>query len=484
MNQAIRNSWIVALSMFVLILGSLTYVQFFAAEELNANPNNNRTIYKNFGQNRGSILVDGAPIAESVPSGDQFNFQRVYYQPELYSQLTGYFSLVSGVTQLERVMDKELTGTSDQQFYDRLVQLVSGNQPQGASVELTIDSELQRLAYDLIPEGQKGSIVMMDPKTGNILAMVSKPSYDTNLLAGHDTKVVEQNMQELLTVEGLSPYTNAATESLLAPGSVFKLVDAAAALESGDFNADSQIDNPSALPLPGTNISLPNYTNGNCGTRSQATIGFALEQSCNTVFAQIAWDLGEEEIVSQAEKFGWNTALHLPERGIDRVVASGFPTELDQAQLAQASIGQYSVTATPLQIAMMSAAIANNGVQMTPNLIRNVRAADLSIIDEPEPEVLNTSVSPETARQLTDWMVGVVNNGTASAAQIPGVKVAGKTGTAEVEGRGDNAWFTGFAPADNPEVVISIVMEDVDLTTGAQLTTPSAQKLLEAVLNK
>lgn len=484
MNQAIRNSWIVALSMFVLILGSLTYVQFFAAGTLNADPNNHRTIYQDFGQNRGAILVDGAPIAESVPSDDEFNFQRVYHQPELYSQLTGYFSLVSGVTQLESVMNDELSGTSDQQFFDRAVQLFTGSDSQGASVELTIDSELQQLAYDLIPEGQKGSIVMMEPKTGNILAMVSKPSYDTNLLAGHDTGVVEQNMQELLTVEGLSPYTNAATQSLLAPGSVFKLVDAAAALESGEYDAETLIDNPDSLPLPGTNISLPNYTNGNCGSRSEATIGFALEQSCNTVFAQIAWDLGEDAIASQAEKFGWNESLRLPERGIENVVASGFPTEMDQAQLAQASIGQYSVTATPLEIAMMSSAIANNGVQMTPNLIRNVRDADLSIMDEPEPEVLNTSVSPDTARQLTDWMVGVVENGTASPAQVPGFKVAGKTGTAEVDGKGDNAWFTGFAPADDPEVVISIVMEDVDLATGSQLTTPSAQKLLEAVLNK
>ncbi|MBP3042110.1 penicillin-binding protein 2 [Arthrobacter jiangjiafuii] len=484
MNQAIRNSWIVALSMFVLILGSLTYVQFFSADKLNADPNNNRSIYQNFGQNRGSILVDGVPIAESVPSDDQFNFQRVYNKPELYSQLTGYFSLVSGSSQLERVMDDQLTGNSDQQLFDHLVQLLSGSQPQGASVELTIDPDLQQLAYDLIPDGQRGSIVMIEPKTGNILAMVSKPSYDTNLLAVHDTEVVEANMQELLTVEGLSPYRNAATESLLAPGSVFKLVDAAAALESGDYDTESLIDNPSSLPLPGTNISLPNYTSGNCGARSEATIGFALEQSCNTVFAQIAWELGEDTIASQAEKFGFNTALNLPDRGIDKVVASGFPTGMDQAQLAQASIGQYSVTATPLEIAMMSSAIANNGVQMTPNLIRNVRAADLSIIDEPKPEVLNTSVSPDTARQLTDWMVGVVNNGTASAAQIPGFKVAGKTGTAEVENRGDNAWFTGFAPADDPQVAISIVMEDVDLATGSQLTTPSAKKLLEAVLNK
>ncbi|WP_312178909.1 penicillin-binding protein 2 [Arthrobacter sp.] len=480
MNQAIRNSWIVALAMFLAILGSLTYVQFFAAPELNANPINNRGLYQDFGQNRGSILVDGVPIAESVPSNDQFNYQRVYNQPELYSALTGYFSLALGANQLEAAMNDELTGNSDQQFYDRLVQLFTGAQAQGASVELTIDPELQQMAYDLIPDGQKGSIVMMDPKTGDILAMVSKPSYDTNLLAVHDTEVVDANMEQLLTVPGLSPYRNPATESLLAPGSTFKLVDAAAALETGKFTAESVIPNPPALPLPGTNISLPNFTNGLCGTRSEATIQFALEQSCNTVFAQIAWEVGQDALADQAEKFGFGAGLNIP----TPVVASQFPETEGQAELALSSIGQGSVTATPLQVAMISAAIANNGVQMTPNLIKAVRAPDLSVINEPEPSVLNTSVSPGTAAQLTDWMVSVVDNGSASAAQVPGFKVAGKTGTAEVEGRGDNAWFTGFAPAEDPQVAISIVMEDVDLTTGSQLTTPSAQKLLEAVLNK
>lgn len=480
MNQAIRNSWIVALAMFLAILGSLTYVQFFAAEQLNKNPINVRSLYQDFGQNRGSILVDGVPIAESVPSSDEFNFQRVYNNADVYSAVTGYFSLVYGVTQLEQAMNDELTGNSDQQFYDRLVQLLSGAQPEGASVELTIDPELQQMAYDLIPDGQKGSIVMMDPKTGDILAMVSKPSYDTNLLAGHNTPEVEANMEALLSVPGLSPYTNPATQSLLAPGSTFKLVVAAAALETGKYNAESVIPNPAALPLPGTTISLPNFTNGLCSTRSEADLEFALEQSCNTVFAQVAWDIGEDALAQQAEKFGFGESLNIP----TDVTASQFPDTEGEAELALSSIGQGSVTATPLQVAMISAAIANNGVQMTPNLIKVVRAPDLSVIEEPEPTVLNTSVSPGTAAQLTDWMVSVVDNGSASAARVPGFKVAGKTGTAEVEGRGDNAWFTGFAPADDPQVAISIVMEDVDLTTGSQLTTPSAQKLLEAVLNK
>ena len=479
MNQAIRNSWVVALAMFVLILGSLTYVQFFAAEELNANPSNSRAIYRDFGENRGSILVDGKAIAESVPSNDEFNYQRVYNDPELYAHLTGFFNL-NGTSQLENAVNDELAGKSERQFYDKLVQVFSGAQSQGASVELTIDPELQQLAYDLIPDGQKGSIVMMDPKTGDILAMVSKPSYDTNALAVHDTGIIASTMEELTSVPGLSPYTNPATQSLLAPGSVFKLVDTAAALESGKFDADSVIPNPQQFLLPGTNTYLPNYVTGACSARSEADFAFALAQSCNTVFAQVAIELGQDNLAAQAEKFGFDAPLSIP----TSVVASNFPENEDQAQLALSSIGQGSVTATPLQVAMISSAIANNGVQMTPNLVRSVRAPDLSVIDEPEPKVLNTSVSPDTARQLTEWMVGVVDNGTATAARIPGVKVAGKTGTAEVEGRGDNAWFTGFAPADDPQVVISIVMEDVDLATGAQLTTPSAQKLLEAVLNQ
>jgi cell division protein FtsI/penicillin-binding protein 2 len=480
MNQAIRSAWIVAMTMFTLILSSLTYVQFFQAEALSANEWNNRTLYQNYGKNRGSILVDGRPIAESVPSDDQFNFQRVYRDPKQYAHLTGFYSLANGSTQLENVMSSELSGNSDELFYDRLVQLFSGSQVEGASVELTIDPQLQKLAYDLIPEGQRGSIVVLEPATGNVLAMVSKPSYDPNLLAGHNTAEAAQNMERLTGRPGLSPYTNPATQKLIAPGSVFKLVVAAAALETGKFNAESRVPNPPVLDLPGTEVGLPNFATGGCAARSTADLKFALEQSCNTAFANIAWDLGEEAVARQAESFGFGSAMSIPVP----VTASHFPSGLDQPQLAQSAIGQFDVKATPLQIALLSAAIANDGMLMKPNLIKAVRAPDLQLIEAPEPEVLAEPISAETANQLTEWMVGVTENGTAQAARIPGVDVAAKTGTAEVANRGNNAWFTGFAPADNPQVVVSIVMEDVDVATGAQLTSPNAQRIIEAVLNK
>lgn len=480
MNQAIRSAWVVAIGMFALVLGSLTYVQFFQVGELKGNPLNNRQLYQDFGRQRGPILVDGRAIAESVPSNDQFNYQRVYNEPELYAHLTGYYSLSLSSTQLEAEESDVLSGTSSSLFYDRVVGFFSGVDSQGASVELTIDPEIQQLAYDLIPDGQRGSIVVMEPSTGNILAMVSKPSYDPNLLSGHDTAVIAENAASLSEQPGLSIYTNPATESLVSPGSVFKLIDAAAALESGKYDAESQIPNPPALEFPGIEYTLPNFVTGNCADRTTADLKFALEQSCNTAFAQIALDLGEDAIREQAAKFGFGEELTIP----TPVVASSFPSDLTDPELAQSAVGQFDTRVTPLQMAMVASAIANDGQQMKPQLIRSIRAADLALIESPQPEVLRRSVSQETADQLTDWMVNVVDNGTATGAQVPGVQVAGKTGTAEVPETGDNAWFTGFAPADDPRVAVSIVMENVDIPTGQQLTSPSAKRLIEAVLNR
>lgn len=480
MNQAIRSAWVVAIGMFALVLGSLTFVQFFQAEDLTENPWNSRQLYQEFGRQRGALLVDGRAIAESVPSNDQFNYQRVYNEPDLYAHLTGYYSLSLGSSQLELAETEILSGTDSSLFYDRVVRLFSGVDAQGANVELTIDPEIQRLAFDLIPEGQRGSIVVLEPSTGNILAMASKPTYDPNLLAGHDTGVIAENAAALSEQPGLSFYTNPATQSLVSPGSVFKLIDAAAALESGRYDAESQIPNPPALEFPGIEYTLPNFVAGGCASRPTADLEFALEQSCNTAFAQIALDLGEEAIQEQAARFGFGETFAIP----TDVVASSFPSDLSEPELAQSAVGQFDTRVTPLQMAMVAAAIANDGQLMKPQLVKSIRAADLELIESPQPELMQQSVSQETADQLTDWMVNVVDNGTATGAQVPGVAVAGKTGTAEFSDVGDNAWFTGFAPADDPQVAISIVMENVDIPTGQQLTSPSAKRLIEAVLNR
>lgn len=480
MNRAIRRAWIAASCVFVLLLGTLTYIQFFDAKSLQANAWNSRTLYESYGSQRGSIVVDGVDIASSVESNDGYAFQRTYSQPELYAGITGYYSSVYGATGLESAMNEQLSGNSDAQFYDRLAQMFTGGSSQGASVELTIDAELQQLAYNLL-EGHKGAIVALAPKTGEILAMVSAPSYDPNALSSHNSESVLAQYATLNEDPNHPLYNRAIAGDTYAPGSTFKIIDAVAALESGKYNADSVIDNPQDLALPGTNVTLPNYLGGQCATRSAATIEWALAQSCNTPFAQIAMDLGEDRITQTAQNFGYGQELRIPLA----VSQSVFPTNMEKSQLAQAAIGQYDVKTTPLQVAMMSAAIANDGVQMKPNLIRSVKSHNLSSLYEFSAEELQRSTSADIANQITEWMVNGVDHGIASGASVSGVKVAGKTGTAEIGDRGlNNSWFTGFAPADDPQVAIAVVYEGVDVTTGAQLAAPAGKQLFEAVLNK
>ncbi|HET7138979.1 MAG TPA: penicillin-binding protein 2 [Arthrobacter sp.] len=485
MNQAIRNSWVAAIAMFALIFGAISYVQVVGADDLKANAWNNRAILQDYCNDRGAIIVGGTPVAESVEGSEQCKFQRAYSQPALYAGLTGYFSQNYGATGLERAMREELAGSSDQQFLDRIGQLFLGNQPKGASVELTIDPAIQKLAYDLIPDGQRGSIVVTNPKTGAILAMVSKPSYDPNLIATQNPGAEARNMDELLKVPGINLNQNVSgpTGELLAPGSVFKLVDTAAALNSGKYNKDSQLPNPANLPFPGIQYTLPNYAGGKCYTQDTASFAFALQQSCNTPFASIALDLGRDAIAEQAVKFGLGEDLG-DQLKLAYAKGNGFPNDLDGPALAQSAIGQKDVRATPLQIALMTSAIANGGVQMAPSLIKTVRSPDLRVIDEPKPETLRTSTTPAIAKQITEWMTSVVTDGIAKGAAVPGIQVAGKTGTAELGNGLNNSWFTGFAPANNPQVQVTIAMEGVDIYTGAKLTSPNAKKIFEAVLNK
>lgn len=486
MNQAIRHSWVAAIAMFALIFGAISYVQVIGADELKANPWNQRAVLQSFCNDRGAIIVGGSPVAESVDTGSETcAFQRTYPQPEAYAGITGYFSQNFGATGLEQSMGAELAGNSDQLFLDRVGQLFLGNQPKGASVELTIDPEIQELAYSLIPDGQRGSIVVTNPKTGAILAMVSKPSYDPNLVATQDLAAADASMNELIKVPGinLNPNVSGPTGELLAPGSVFKLVGTAAALSSGKYNKDSELPNPAELPFDGIEYRLPNYAGGNCYTRDTASFAFALQQSCNTPFASIALDLGRDAIAEQAAKFGFGQDMG-DQLKLDYARGSTFPDDLDGPGLAQSVIGQKDVRATPLQVALMTAAIANDGVQMQPNLIKTLRSPDLRVIEEPQPKQLRTSTTPDIANQITEWMVSAVSEGIANRAAVPGVQVAGKTGTAELGNGTNNSWFTGFAPANNPQVGVTIVMEGVDITTGAQLTSPNAKRIFEAVLNK
>lgn len=481
MNRSIRHVWMAAVAIFAVLLVALTSIMFFQQRTLAADPWNTRTLYEQFGRDRGSILAGGEEIARSVPTEGDYAFGREYPQGEMYAPVTGYFSSVYGATGLEKEMGEELSGSSDDQFYNRVMSTLSGRQQQGASVETALDPELQKIAHEAL-QGRQGSIVAIEPDTGRILAMASSPSYDPNALSAHDSAGVIA-AAEAYGSDPAQPLINRAIGGdLYSPASTFKLIDTVAALESGKYTTDTQIPNPQELQLPGTTATLPNYRGGGCSARDTADLQFALENSCNTPFAHIAMDLGEDAIAQTAEAFGYGQDLSVP---MD-VTPSVFPTGMTDANLAMAAIGQYDTRSTPLQVAMVSAAIANDGVLMKPQTVDQVRSSDLSVMRDFHPEQLNQATSPEIADTVEDLMVSNVDNGIASGAAVSGHSVAGKTGTAEIGSQDGltDSWFTGFAPADDPEIAVAVVFEDVDVNTAATLTSPSAQRMFEAVLNR
>lgn len=480
MNQAIRNTWATAVALFLVLLVAISVIQVVAADTLKNNDFNSRQLYQEFGAPRGPILVDGEPIAESVESSDDFNFQRVYHDGPLYSGLTGFYSLTFGATGLEEKMNRYLAGTSDGQFIDRIVELFSGTPLEGAQVELTIDPAMQRAAYDALPAGVQASVVITDPQTGRILAMASRPSYDTNLLATHSGTQARANMEDLQAVTGLSPYINRPTQTLAAPGSTFKLIDTVAMLESGQYQPDQVLDLPDRITLPNSNTPLPNFAGGLCGRHSQQTLEWIFAQSCNTPFAQAAMELGQDRIRTTAENFGFNQGLEIPLS----VTPSRFPDDLDDAALAQSSVGQRDVAATALQMNMVAAAIANDGTLMKPQLINTIRGADLTTLEQPQPEVYKNSTTPEVAAQVTEMMKEVVRSGTAWQSRSDQVEIAAKTGTAQL-GAGDtnvNSWITGFAPADDPQVAVTLVYQNTDYEAGHTLTATNMKRIMEAVV--
>lgn len=483
MNTPLRRLATVVVLMFIVLMGGSTWVQFVQAPELNNDPRNVRTLYREYGNARGPIVVGGNAVALSTTIDDAFGYQRSYTQGELYAPVTGFYSVVYGRKGIESLMNTELNGSADSLFYARLEDLVTGRQPQGAVVELTLDPVVQQAAWDALGD-QRGAVVALDPTTGAILAMVSKPSYDPNLLAGHDTALVNANWQALQAAEGDPMINRAISGDTYPPGSTFKLVTAAAALEAG-LTPQTQLPAPDELDLPLTSNVLRNFGGSSCSSTGTTTLADALRISCNTAFGQLGMDLGADALREQAVAFGFDTALNIP---MD-VSKSRFPADPDEPQTALSAIGQQDVRVTPLQMAMVSAAIANGGVQMKPYLVKAVRSQDLTVVSETEPEELGTPVSPATAAALRDMMVAVVADGSGTSAQVPGIQVAGKTGTAQTtEEAAPHAWFTAFAPADAPRVAVAVIVENGGTmgseATGGRVAAPVAKAVIEAVLNR
>ncbi len=483
MNTPIRRLSTLVAVLFAILLVSTTWIQVVAAKSINERPDNRRTLLASYNRERGQIIVDGKAVAKSVPSDDELKWNRTYPEGPLYSHVTGYYSFVYGAGGgVEESSDPLLSGQSDKLFYRRITDIVTGRNPSGASVELTIDPRAQQAA-DAALGDQRGAVVALDPSTGAILALVSHPDYDPNSLTSHDVKAVQKAWKQLNDDPSQPMVDRAIAGDLYPPGSTFKLVTAATALESGDYTPDTEIPGPAVLDLPQTTSDLPNDDGLPCGPGDSSTLLVALQRSCNTSFGALGLKLGQNAISSQAAKFGFGDSLQVPMR----VTPSTFPSGLNPPQLAQSSIGQFDVRVTPLQIAMVSAAIANQGVVMNPYLVQTVRGSDLSVIDRASPEKMSDAVSPETASELTTMMKAVVEGGTGTPAQIPGVSVAGKTGTAQhAEGAAPHAWFTGFAPAEDPKVAVAVVVEDGGRAGnegfGGSVAGPIAKAVMQAVL--
>lgn len=487
MNRPIRSMAVICLLLFMALLVNVNVVQFVQADDLNAKPGNRRVIDEEFSRERGQIIVDGDPIAESVPVKGKWQFQRKYNQPRLYASVTGYFSYVYGREGIEQSYNSILSGSDDRLFVNRVVDLISNKQPQGGSVELTLDPTAQQAAADGLAdlgEDTRGSVVALDPQSGEILAMVSQPTYNPNALASHDLDQVSKAWKQLTSDEN-EPMLNRGTQLTLPPGSTFKTVTAAAATEDLGLDADSEVRGGASLSFPGIDYELTNQGGSTCGG-NPISFERALDVSCNVSFGWLAGKVGQDKLTSQAERFGFGS------RPLDDVVSNASrvtadpDTDLEAPQLAQTGIGQFEVAASPLQMAMVAGAVANDGALMKPHLVRTVRAPNLSVLEQHEPEEVDRAMSTRDARELRDMMVSVVDQGTGTPAQIPGVEVGGKTGTAEsAPERPPYAWFIGFAPANDPQVAVAVLVESAGNTSdiaGGRLGGPIARSVMEAVL--
>jgi penicillin-binding protein A len=478
----IRKVGIALLVGFLAVFLQLNYIQIFAAEEIASNPANFRALLQEYAIRRGDILtLDGVRVANSAPTRGRFKFERRYPEGDLYAHITGFYSIVFGTSQIESSFNDQLLGESGvvsmQDIQDRFLE---GGE-QGDNVRLTIDSQLQRVARSALGT-QQGAVVAIDPNTGEIRAMWSNPSYDPNGLAVHEADQERAFWDSLEPQSSTSPLISKASARSFAPGSTFKVVTAAAALESGEYNPQSSFPDPVELDLPQTDETLQNFSKTTCAG-GRINLFDALRVSCDTTFAIIGMDI-HDEIGRVSTALGFNEPIDTD----IRTEASVFPEIGDDNQplRAFAGIGQGDVSATPLQMALVAATVANGGDVPRPRFVREVLDASGGIVERVETESLGEAFSTTTASQLTQMMIAVVESGTGTAAQMEGFQVAGKTGTAQtgVEGGAPHAWFICFAPADDPQLAVAVLVENGGSVgseaTGGAVAAPIAKALLEA----
>jgi cell division protein FtsI/penicillin-binding protein 2 len=484
-NKPLRRIAIFCGLLVLALLVRTNWLQYVEAEELNTHSKNRRVLIERYSNERGNIIVDGKPITGSVQTNDtDFKYKRTYVNGPMWAPVTGYASQAFDANQIEKLEDGVLTGNSDQLFFDRTLAMFTGDKKRGGNVVTTLNSAAQKAAYKGLGD-KKGAVAAIDPKTGRILALASTPSYNPATFAGYGAS--DEKAWNALEKDKDKPKLNRALREVYPPGSTFKVVTAAAALEHGivdDINAAT--DTPEPYILPNTITPMVNHASG-C---EEATLNKALEVSCNSVFARLGDKVGRDKMLETAQKFGFNN----PE--IDtpvRAAASVYDKNMDRPGNALSSIGQFNTATTPLQMAMVTAAIANDGKLMKPYMVEQLEAPNLDVIKKNESQEMSRPLSQKNAQLLQQMMENVVEKGTGGNAKLDDskVRVGGKTGTAqhgENNSKNPYAWFISYAMTDSGSpVAVAVVVEDSkasrDDISGGGLAAPIAKDVMQAVLD-
>ena len=488
LSRTSRRAGHFCLVLVLILLVNCTRVQFVQAKKYDDNAANQRAVIARYSQPRGDILVGGRSVTGSRHTGDSlYQYRRTYTDGPMYAPVTGFSSQTYGNSLLEGVEDGVLAGTDSDLATHPLLNAISREQVPGGDVVTTIDAKAQQAAFDGLG-GKRGAVAAIDPATGRILALASTPSYDPGTITGTGSAVTAA--WNRLNAEASQPMLNRALRQTYPPGSTFKIVTLSAGLTDGVYSGiDVPTDSPDPYTPPDTTVPITNESAGDAC--SDATLLYALEVSCNTVFGKLGVDVGQSGMVKMAEAFGFDQSAQTIPVG---VVPSVFDTTMtSKAFLAQSSIGQYNTAATPLQMASVAAAVANGGVLMKPQLVASTTRDDGKTLTSFHPQRFGQPISSSVADQIQRAMVGVVTSGTGGNAAIPGVTVGGKTGTAQ-HGVGNSgtpyAWFISWAKpsgsATSP-VAVAVVIEDSNAdradVSGGGLAAPIARAVMQAVLN-
>ena len=486
MNTPVRRIVWALLAGFVALILATTWIQAVAGPGYRDDPRNPRLSAWRVGRERGAIITDDAVVVgRSDPSPvDTQTFTRVYPTVERYAHTVGYVSVLFGSRGLERTRERDLVSHRDSTI-SGVLNAILGGDPRPRGLRLTFDDELQQIAATAL-EGSRGSIVALDPTTGAVLASVSTPGFDPNSLIGSDAGPAGSVLED----DPDLPLLHRAIATTYPPGSTFKVITTAAALETGIAGPTTEFPDPQALDLPGTSSTIHNYDDGVCADGRSVTLAEAFVRSCNTTFAALGMEVGAEALTATAEAFGFNQEVpyDLPVLASSMPDAAGYVD--DPAAIAQNALGQRDVRATPLQMALVASAVANEGNIMIPYAVGAVFTHDGKIESATEPTLWRRAISPASAAVLSDLMERAVLSGTGQNAAVPGVRVAGKTGTAEVTGAAPHVWFIGFAPVDpepgERQIALAIVLEDGgpagETASGGSVAAPIASRMFEGYL--